>query len=249
MAFTLVGWNESQDSATLVEHAALADQHITVTGDDIRVPDFANKLIGAFATGANITLARFSSPSLRARNLLDIAPLNVAAEPASPAPYHNYVNRPIELTPGEALQFLAAEDAAGAARQIGLAWLANGIDALPSGEIRTIRATTTGTSTANVWSLFSLTLGQQLEAGRYAIVGFRAQSATCIAARLVIPGSQYRPGVVAFDADSDLDVNVFRNGNLGSWGEFEHTFPPQVEVLTTAAETPDEFYLDVIKIG
>ena len=247
MGFTLVAYNESQDTAgNLTLHAALADQHITVDGDDILVPGFASNILAVYGVGLNLTRMQISSPSLRKKNLLDISPVDQSAEPEEPSAVHFFNENPVVLTSAEALQVLMAEDGAGAQRSIAALWLMDTLDAKPSGEIRSIRATTTTATTANLWSLVTLTLDQQLEAGRYAIVGFRAVSATGILARLVIPGSAMRPGVIAYDAVNDTENVMFRMGKLGSWGEFEHTFIPQVEMLTTTGETPDEFILDVI---
>lgn len=250
MAFTTVAWAESQDtSGVLTQVAALADQHVTVTGDDVKVPGFAPNLIGAYAGGATISLAQLSSPSLRAQNLKDIAPINIAAEPTSPVAINMFPERPIKLTPAEALQALVAEGAAGAELEFVVAFLEGQKEPAPSGEVRTVRATNGSTLVANAWTLGALTFTQQLAAGRYAIVGMRAQSAGLIAARLVIPGSEYRPGCIGTDAGGDIEYPGFRNGELGKWGEFEHDTPPQVEFLSVSADTSQVVYLDLVKIA
>lgn len=249
MAFSIVGWDESQDSATLIEVAALTDQHITINGDNIRVPSFAPNLFGYYALGAGTTQAQISSPSLRTRTLIDISPLDATAEPEEPSAIHLFPERMIALTPGENLTFLAAEDTAGADRSTGLIWISDQIDALPSGEIETIRATATATLVANTWTVATLTLSQQLRAGRYAIVGMRAEATGLQAARFVIPGSAFRPGCIGYDAVNDTENSMFRRGKLGNWGEFEHTFVPQVEFLSVSADTTETVWLDIIKVA
>lgn len=250
MSHTLVGYYESQDTAgVLTRMAALVDQHITVQGDDILVPDFAPKLGYVFASGSDITQAQISSPSLREKLLLDVAPLNDGAdEPLYPLPFDNRLPNGIELVPSEGLRALVAEDAAGADAEYVFALLYDAIDALPPGEIITVRTTSATTLTANAWSLCVLTFSQQLEAGRYALVGMRMEGATAIAARAVLPGSGFRPGCIATDAIADVGEKLFRKGELGVWGEFEHTFPPQIEVLATGADTAQVVWLDLIKI-
>jgi hypothetical protein len=250
MSFSLVAWSESQDTAAaLTQVAALADQHVTTSGDDVLVPDFAPFLAGYFALGATISLGQMSAPSLRKTTLQDISPLNIGAEPLVPTPWHNRFVTPRPLVPGEGLRALVAEGAAGAEQETVLAWLSDGQIAPVSGEVQTIRCTNASTLVAYAWTLGALTLSQQLEAGRYAIVGMRATSAGLIAARLVIPGSAYRPGCIGYDAASDAEDPVFRNGGLGSWGEFEHTFPPQAEFLSVSADTAQVVMLDVVKIA
>lgn len=249
MAFSLVGWSESQDTGgVLTEMAALKDQHVTTKGDDVLIPSFAPNLIALYALGATITRAQFSSPSLRERSLIDISPIDIGAEPASNPRIVDFVERPIPLTPGEGARFLVAEGAAGAERETGLAWLQGDREDVPAGEIETIRCTANTTLTPFQWSLCELDLSQQLRAGRYAIVGMSAISAGAIAARLVIPGSAYRPGILAFDTETDFGTTFARNGRLGKWGEFEHVYPPQVEFLSVSADTAETVYLDVIKM-
>ena len=249
MSFSLVAWSESQDTAgVLTNVAAVADQHITTDGDDVLVPSFAPNLAGVFAIGATISQAQISSPTLRKGLLYDISPLNVGAEPVNRPYLHERFRNPIALTPGEGLRALVAEGAAGAEQETVLVWLQSEFEEAPGGEILTVRATATATLTAYAWSLCSLTLSQQLEAGRYAIVGMKAVSAGAIAARLVIPGSEYRPGVVAADSEGDVSVNDQRYGIHGVFGEFEHTFPPQVEFFSVSADTAETVYLDLIKL-
>lgn len=240
---------ESQDSAAvLVNVAALGDQSLTTSGDDIIVPAWASRLAGVLALGATISLGRITSPSLRQGTELDISPLNIGAEPLGPCPWHNLFSRPLELTPSEGLRAQVAEGAAGAELEVVIAWLLGEQEAAPDGEVQTIRCTGTATLVASAWSLVALTMGQQLEAGTYAIVGMRATSAGAIAARLVIPGSQYRPGCIAYDASSDVEDAAFRRGGLGKWGEFDHRSIPQVEFLSVSADTSEVVFLDVVKI-
>lgn len=250
MSFTLVGWNESQDSSGgLLQVAALGDQHITTQGDDILVPDFAPRLAAVAAISAALTRAQLTSPSLRRHTQLDVAPIVASDEPTAPTPWMNLFDRPLPLEVGEGLRALVSDSTAGASQSKVLAWLLGEATPAPDGPVQTIRCTSTATLTAEAWTLVTLTLSQQLEAGRYAIVGMRAETAGGIAARLVIPGSDLRPGVIAYDAVGDQEHEIFRHGNLGlSWGEFEHLFVPQVEVLATSADTSLVVWLDVVKL-
>jgi hypothetical protein len=250
MPFSLVAWSESQDTgAVLTEVAALADQHITTDGDDILVPEWAPNLAAVAALGATITQAQISSPSLRQRTLLDVRPINTGAEPLGAEAWMPRFTRPIPLTPGEGLRALVAEGAAGAEQETVLVWLEGEREDLQAGDIETIRCTSATTLTPYAWTLCTLTLSQQLRAGTYAIVGMRAESAGGIAARLVIPGSQFRPGVVAYDAGSDRSPREFWAGEIGVYGTFDHRFIPQVEFLSVSADTAETVHLDVIKIA
>lgn len=250
MGFTLAAFTESQDTAgVLTEVAALPDQHLTTDGDDILVPDEYNKLMGCMALGATITGARISSPTLRKRLNPDLSALNIGAEPALRDAFHDYMENAIELTPGEGLRALVSESFTTIERETVLVWLGDGALEAVSGEIFTVKLTGTTTLVANAWSLVPLTILQQLESGKWGIVGMRAISAGGVAARLVIPGSSWRPGCIAFDAENDIDIQRFRRGKAGLWGEFSHSFLPQVEFLSISADTAETVYLDLVKLG
>lgn len=211
------------------------------------VPSFAPNLIGAAGTGINIAEARVSSPTLEANFMPDLAPLGVgAAEPPADRAIMNWFGPGgMKLTPGEAMNFYV-DNATNAEPQLGIVFLSDGIDAMPSGEIQTVRATGATTVGAAAWSACALTFTQTLRAGRYAIVGLRAEGATMCVARLIIPGSAFRPGVMGTDGAGDIVDAKFRRGGLGVWGEFDSSAPPQLEVFCTAADTAQTAYLDVI---
>lgn len=248
MGFTLAGFTESQDSAALVNIAVVDDDHLTTSGDDLTVPGEYNQLMGYYFVGADFTLGQIVSPSLRTLVNIDVEPADEAAEPASPAAFHDVFERPIQLVTSELMNALMAEDAAGASRVSALVWLGNGITAIPPGRIFTVRATASVTLTANAWTSGSLTFTQSLPAGQYGVVGMRAQSAGLIAARLITPLSPWRPGVIGFDADGDLDVGRFRYGRAGLWIDFEHDAPPRGEFLSVSADTSEVLHLDLVQL-
>ncbi len=247
MTFTLVGWSESQDSAVLINIAALADDHVRVVVDDITVPELSN-LAGYYFVGANFTQGQIRSPSLRDIFNIDAEPADVAAVPASPAAFHDLFENPIPLEATEGLRAQMAEDAAGASQVTALAWLSDGPVAPVTGEMRTILANGTTATAAFVWTNCALTFSQTIPAGSYQVVGMRVQGATAVAARLNFTGAfGWRPGVVAFDADGDLDVPRFRNGQAGVFGEFTNETPPSIDILTQGIDAAQTVHLDVIK--
>jgi hypothetical protein len=253
--FTLIGWTESQDSAALVNVAALADPHVRVSGDDIIVPGeqpgqaALTQLIGAYALGPNTTRAQLVSPSLRRVLNIELGPIDVGAEPAVPTPFIDLRMSPIVLDAEEALNAQAAEDAAGAARSTVLAWLADKPIEITRGDIRSVRVTNTTTLVANAWTNGALTFDQTLPAGRYQIVGGRFVSAGLQAWRCLFVGYQWRPGAIGYDVVSDVDHVAFRMGGLGIWGEFNHNTPPTIDFLSNSADTSQAGILDLIKIS
>lgn len=250
MVFTLVGYSQSLDTAgVLTALDGLPDQHVRVELKNIIVPREMNHLAGALAVGATITGAQLESPTLRRTVLLDLAPINVGVEPVSPTPLARLFGIPIPLDEDEALRALAAEGAAGAERETVVVWLADGPLSPVDGEVYTVRATGTTTLVGYAWTNVPLTFAQVLPAGRYQVVGMRAESAGCIAARCVFVGGVWRPGCVGYDAIGDHEDVIFRRGMLGVWGEFSHTQPPSVEFLSISTDTAEVVYLDVIRIA
>jgi len=246
MPFTIVAFDENYAAAaTLDAMTAVADPHVRVSGDDIWIPEELPMLAGYIAIGATLTAARIESPTLRTLTPIDVAPLDLAAEPSTPAAYNNLAKNPKAIGGGEALNFKATVSAA--ARCLALALLADAPLAPVTGEIITIKATNASTLTANAWTNGALTFAQSLPKGTYNIVGMRAQSAGLEAARLVIPGFSWRPGCVGADAYGDLIHQCFRFGELGIWGSFSHDVPPTVDFLSISADTAQEVWLDLIK--
>lgn len=250
MPFHLCGFSESQDSAALVNVAALDDDTLTIAGDDITVPADTPLVIAAHVLGANTTRALLRSPSIISqRTAYELTPIDVAALPSSPPRTINLFDNPLELVPSEQLNAQAAEDAAGAARSTVLLWLADGPPApAEGGAIRKIRASSTLTAVANAWTSGVLTLTDNLEAGRYALIGAMCRSTNLQAFRFIFRGSPYRPGGLGAAVVSSLLPAGQRDGGWGVWGEFEHNELPRLEVLANAADASFTLDLDLARI-
>lgn len=251
MPFTLVAYSEAQDASTAANIAAVADPHVTVSGDDITVPALTF-LAGAYFLGSDLSRGIILSPSLSINGTsLDISSVDTttANEPATNPQFTDLFESPIPLARSEALNTQAVNAAANSVRANALIWLSDGkITALPAGKIFSVRTTNATTLTTNTWTNGALTFTRTLPAGRYAVVGMRAESAGLKAARLVFVGYQWRPGVIGFDAVGDFDNSRFRYGNAGVFGEFEHNEPPTVDFFSLSADTSQVVYLDLIKI-
>jgi hypothetical protein len=248
--FTLIGYASSQNTGgVLTNIAALADPHVTVSGNRVTVPGDLPNILGIYAGGAHFTQARVSAPSLLSAVLPDIAPLNVSAEPTVPTPYLDLFENPIPLTAAEQLEALGAGDETSSEYKTILVWLGRGPITPYKGPYYTVRGTGSTTLTAYAWTNVAITLGQTLPAGRYQVVGFRAQSTGAIAARLVFPGGTWRPGVIAYDSVADVESPRFRFGNCGVFGEFAHDQPPTVDFLSVSADTSQVVWLDIIKVA
>ncbi|MBA7575757.1 hypothetical protein ES708_17593 [subsurface metagenome] len=136
-----------------------------------------------------------------------------------------------------------------AAAEYVFVWLMDTLEALPSGEIVTIEATTTVTGVVGSWVNGAIGFSQTLPAGRYAIVGMRLEHNRAVAGRLVFADSSPRPGCMARPNYHAQDLVETRYGNLGNWGEFEHDAPPTIDIL--ANDTTETEYIvafDIIQV-
>jgi hypothetical protein len=264
--------------------AGLPDTHVTVAGNNITVPAQCSKILAHYgcsnATVGSLTNAhQLSSPSLRATSLIDLPKFEICGVAAAAAtlfpgnladstgavdtlepPVNDFKEAPVQLQPGEALQYLTSVDVAAVAELVrGIVFLTDGVLAQPfQGRIETLAADGQNAAVAGVWSPTAIVFRQVLRAGTYAVVGFRANSTTGVAARLVFGNQGPRPGVivnpahgVGAAATKDVAGGLFRYGRLGVWGTFSHLNPPVVEILCAAADAAavQHFTLDVIKIG
>ena len=251
MAFTVVAYSELPTAgATYDAITAVDDPHVTVSGEDIIVPPELPNVVAVYAIGANLTAARLVSPSIRALVPIDIAPFDRASTPSDVARVCDYRVNPIPLVGEEALNVQASNDAAAGSetRVSAIVILSDGPITPVTGKIFTVKATASETLTAYEWTNAAITFTQDLPAGKYQIVGMRAESAGLIAARLVIPGYSWRPGVIGRTSSYQPDIEIFRRGNFGVFGEFAHNRPPTVDFLSSSADTSEVVYLDLIKI-
>ena len=248
MAFTIAAFYESTTAAvTTYTIQGLADPHIRVSGADVWIPGALPQLAAYYALGATVTLARIESPTLRTLTPIDVIPIELSTEPGSPPTFVYAGHAPKLVGGGEALNFKFTSTAADVL--FGLVWLSDGPVAPVTGEIFTVKATASATLTAKAWTNAAITFAQTLPKGRYQVVGMRAKSAGLIAARLVLPGYAWRPGVIGCDAYNDLERPEFRHGRAGVFGEFDHDVPPTVDFLSISADTSEEVWLDLIKIA
>jgi len=251
--FHLAAWSQSIDPAGVFSALnAVADTQLTVAGKNIQVPVLARIL--ALAAGVETTVAqqaRLSAPSRRVKALQRVAPTqgNAAAASLPSDPHHviDLRDTPLTMVAGEVMQFEINSDPAAVQIQWGLVWLADGPTAPVLGDEFTLRADGTTALVSQAWTLVPLVFAENLPRGRYQVVGLRVQSASLIAARLVLVGNVWRPGALGTNNDRHLEHPMFRHGEMGVFGEFEDTDPPQVECLAAAADAAEVVYLDLIQ--
>lgn len=239
-------------SGTLQAVAAVADNQVFTSGDDIRVPQGLANLLAAFALGPGVSRARIVAPSLRAFANLEIAPKNVGQSVTSDGPGNlvTFVRAPLPLSVGESINFESDAGAgAGAGQTTGVILLGDGPVQPVTGLIRTIRTTAAIVGTENVWASGAITFSEDLPAGIYQVVGARCEADNPGVFRLIFVAGGPRPGSLSSLADGGAEVPGARLGMWGIWGQFDTNQPPTLEILSLAgAGSAQVLYLDIMRV-
>lgn len=244
--FTTMAYYKAAANATLDAIQPISDQHLTVSGDDLTVPEL-NRIVGYAVAGSDLTRAQLRSPSLRRIFLQDIEKGNTTSTMTPPeTPFCDLRDDPLTLDVSEKLNVYTIHSVT--AGVTALLWLSDGPLAPVHGDIRTIRATAAIASDGYAWDHGELSFAQTLPAGRYQVVGMRMYGTGYIAGRLVFVGGTWRPGVPAAGAFNAADIRLFRRGRSGPFGEFEFDQPPSVDILSDRAVTAQTFALDLIQV-
>ena len=247
----LVAYYQSVDpGGVLTQINAVPDQAIRTNGVDVVIPtDLANLVMEACAFNGNTPLyGQVQSPSLRQLANQDVSPIISGSVFGGDPPCQAHFGSPRKLKGNESMNF--AIDATGgvAGAAYGLAILSDGPMQAQQGNMFSMRATGAAALSAGAWVNSPLTFDDTLPAGTYNIMGMRAKGANLVAARLVLVGQGYRPGVLAVNTDGQRDWKYGRFGAIGSFGVFDVNQPPTVDCLG-ATDTAQEFVLDLVKVS
>ena len=233
--------------------AAVADDQLFTTGDDVRVPAGLPFLLAAFSIGSAQTRSRIVAPSLRAFANYEIAPkvISEVIDAHTPSRLGTLVHNPLSLAVGESVNYETDGGAgAGVGMQTGVIFLGDGPVVPVSGQSRTIRATASIVGTEIVWVSGALTFSEDLPAGIYQVVGGRCEADNPGAFRLIFVAGGPRPGSLSALGDNGADVLGSRRGGWGVWGQFDTNQPPTLEILSLAgAGSAQIVYLDIMRVG
>ena len=218
---------------------ALPDTALFTQGGNLRIPKGMGTVLATAAityqTSAVSCIASLESPYLLRRAPHYIRPLNdagvwgylggfVMAKPS------------MMLAPEESVRaWWTGSPAASTPMATNvLMWIADAVpQPITSGELMTVRGVTSATITGGAWATATLTFDRELPYGDYRVIGMRVEGANVTAGRLVLPGTPWRPGVVAMQSDF-LGPREFRGGMMGELARFNSNQPPSMELLTTS---------------
>ncbi len=254
MTFHVAVFSEQIAAAgTLQAIAAVADDQIFTSGDDVRVPQGLATLLAAYSIGVGQTRARIVAPSLRAFANYEIAAKITAEFVASDGPGRllSIVRNPLPLAVGESVNYESDGGAgAGGGQQTGVILLGDGPMQAVSGEIRTVRTTASIVGPEAIWTSGSITFSEDLPTGNYAVVGARCEANNPGAFRLIFVSGGPRPGSLSTLEDRGSEILGARMGGWGIWGQFNTNQPPTLDILSLAgAGAAQVLYLDIMRVG
>lgn len=235
----------------LINIAAVQDDTVFTSGDDIRVPGdlpFIMGVAGLNDTDGEVQM-QVQSPSLRRVTNINVIPFGLGQVFGVVPEYDLFPENPIPVDADEAINFLSENSDAVGALNYGLVWFSDGPQTLVNGASFPIRAVMSVTGVATSWINGALTFSTDLPVGNYDVVGMRAQAAGLVAARLNFVGGSWRPGCVGQVLDTAQNIMQLRHGRTGIWGTFHTNTPPTVDILAAAAAITPEIFLDIIPRG
>lgn len=230
----------------------LGDAVLATSNNGYLVNGQCPNIMRVAGVGNILNRMQLSSPSIRAYVPFDLNPPNVGTVIQSPAASIHLEDSPFPLAVNEELDAYVTDSAATSTQTTVAVWMCDGpIRPINNPNIFTVHWTASATLVANVWNAVTMTFDNGIPSGTYAIVGSRAKSAGGLFHRFVPRGgaSSLRPGSFMVQAFANFSEPMDRYGNLGQWMQFTNTTPPQVEIFSGSADTSEEGFLDLLKIG
>ena len=227
------------------------------------------KLHSLFGLGAHLENIRPQANSWLPTPFPDLAPNNIGTAVESPSRFWDFSRNPKPMRPTEEFDIFASQTSGGAETETVFVNFTDGtviphppLAGAPTvngvGQLTTLHGTATTTLTANAWSAVTPVINQSFPAGYYALVGVRVMSATARAFRVKpINEPLWRPGGVAVQTADQLDppgqrfINPLTGmiSHWGTWLTFFQNTVPNVDIFATSADTVEDVFYDVIKIG
>lgn len=257
---------------------AVQDQFFSSLGSTAFLLPSEMKLIAAFVIGPSLQRARVNSPSLLRVGFPSVRPIQQSATAPNDPNMMVLHHHQLHLPPGEPVG-IDAVTGTDQDLGIALVWFrhAHQQQHLHPGQmpmapghheghghhdheesfwLRYTAQTSSDGTPANSfvlplrWSQLNPVFDQVIPSGTYEVIGFEHAGTTAIGARLIFPGSVYRPGAVATTSVASRTFESFYNNSFGAYGTFQTISPPAVEVLCTANDANShEGYMRLIRIG
>lgn len=204
-------------------------------------------LAATLSADANRVL--LNTPSVRYVGLPSMVPVNASATVPSNPSLYDMTDAPLMIPAADEIAVQGTQDNAGAQVMRTLVLFGFGRREIPNGPRYRVRGTATITAVAETWVNGSITMDTVLPMGNYAITGLDVVGANLFAARLIIPGTSYRPGCLCRQSAGLAPSKIFTNGVLGVYGEFNSVNTPNLEILSAGTNSAQVVYMDVVRTG
>lgn len=235
----------------------------------LQVSATLSKLSAFWGVGANLENISPQAASMLPLPFPNYAPNNIGTAVESPSKYWDFIRNPIPLRPTETFNIFASQTSGGAEVQTVFTEFTDGIiSPLPmlaagpspngNGKYTSMHARATTTLTPNAWSQVTPSIDLPFPAGLYALVGARVMSAKALGFRMrPINDVSWYPGGVAVQSPDQYDppgqrfINALTGAltHWGIWFTFFQNTVPNVDIWSTAADTVEDFWFDVIKLS
>lgn len=230
---------------------AVSDPALSLINGNVYLSGKKLKVLGGVALGASLAGVQLDAPSLRTLALPELYPGIAAA--AVPDYYRLawYGAYGPVVQQNENFGLRVSVGGGAPSDNFGALWLTPTFTPATVGPVTTIPFTATITAVKGSWVNGPLTPATQLAVGAYQVVGMEVVASNTFLSRLVFPGTDnsYRPGVIANTAYGRTG-NRQRNryGEMGSFGSFESTAIPSLDIFGIAAgAAAPVVYLDLVK--
>lgn len=243
------------NGAVLLQIAALSDPVIAPAGSlGLLTNPAVPNIMRVSAVGTNLTRVQLISGTIRDLAPFDVGPVNVGTVIESPARGLFFDSMPFPLAVNEELDAWGVQSNAAAQRMTVAVTFCDGPVRPVTGRIWSLHWTASTTLVANAFTAVTPTFDNGLPAGTFAVVGSRCISAGALYHRHIpraFPGMAFltRPGTYAYQAQDNYEAHNDRQGGMGEWYRFTNTALPQIEIFSRSADTSEEGYFDLIKVG
>lgn len=235
----------------------VADVSIAMANDQIVTPNSSNQALmpqtgqlrAGAAGSATISRMKINTPSLRTLGLPYIAPVNTGLTVPSPPNIWNPGRIGPTIPKSDSIAMQGTISGGAPENAYALLWLSFGRQEIPNGPESRLRFTSTITGVAGSWVNGPITIEFPLPPGQYAVTGLDVQGTNLVGARLSFAGGGWRPGVLARNTLVAVPTPIFLSGELGVFGVFDSVNTPTMDIFATGANTAQEGYFDLVRIG
>lgn len=249
-SFHLAGFFGSV-AASQTDHALtpFADGYLSQGASGLLLPEDMS-VVRQYGAGLGLTQFLLNVPSLRQISQPRYGTVNKATFAVDDAPILVLDDYAPSIMRSEGYNYSVTTDAtAGPNPTHVFSWLSKGFKPCQRGRATTIRASAIITAVAGAWTQGAMTLAQDLPSGMYEIIGCAAFGTGLQAVRFRAPGAGFAPGVLAEQAAGEFFLGNQRWGRMGSFGSFQNSLIPVIEITGTAGAITVSLFIDIVKVG